>query len=213
MSILHDVYKYEDYVAGDCHSGSLHGSLLSIINPKSRVIVSAPHSVKQLRDGKIKSADINTFGIAMMLHQITGCSVISITGYSANDANYDSNSGYKDLLSTIVKDYGIRFVVDIHGSKDRDDYFDIDLGTDYGKSLLGNSELSKILTSCNYLSIVENKVFSASNRNTITNYVYSVLGVSAVQMELSRTLRCSDRIELYIKYMVELISKVEMLHC
>ena len=58
------------------------------------VMVSAPHSVKHLRNESIKNEDMLTGGIAEYLGAITGCHVITNLS-SLLDPNYDLDSSYR----------------------------------------------------------------------------------------------------------------------
>lgn len=195
------INRYEDDVSRDKHTGSVYGSVVAKINPNSKIVLSAPHSVKYLHNGEIKAADVNTYGIAMLLHDMTGASVISLTGYSECDPHYDVTCLYKDILKHITNLTDIKLVVDLRGCEDRRPYFDICVTTDYGKSLLGHDDI-KSLISCDENLIIENDTyFTASHCNVICNYAYSVLNVPAVELELSKTLRCTDKVGLLVRYL------------
>ena len=78
------------------------------------VIISAPHSTEQTRNGKMKYAEPQTGALAQLLHDKLGCHVIYKTKNCNDDANFDKVSSYKQALCDYVKDKKIAFLLDLH---------------------------------------------------------------------------------------------------
>ena len=146
-----------------------------VIKGNIPVIISAPHSVKQLREGRVKGAEYQTGAIASILSEETSCFAIYKTYNNQDDANYDmENNEYKEEIKKIIKENDIRILLDIHGAKDEHN-FDIDLGTAYGENINNNIEILKRLK--NYFkkykieNVTENKTFKADSIRTISKYI------------------------------------------
>ena len=111
---------------------------------------------------------------------------------------------YKDMLKSIVSVVNPVCLIDLHGCKESDDY-DIILGTDYDKSLLGNTKIKEEITYSDKLAIECNTKFTASNPDTVTNFCYSKLCIPAVQLELTYSTRCTDKVSLLIEHLSKCI--------
>ncbi|GAB6151942.1 hypothetical protein JCM17380_06920 [Desulfosporosinus burensis] len=155
------------------------------------VLVSAPHAVRHFRHKKIKMSDQYTGSIVYLLNQLTGCHAIAATKLYGGDPNIDSPCIFKEKISEIVRQEKIKLVLDIHGAA-REREFDIDFGTDDGRTLLGKDSLLETLKR-NIQAFGFNKIsynhFSASGKNTIANFVASELKIPAVQVEINKQYR------------------------
>ncbi len=183
-----------------------------VIKGKIPVILSAPHSVKQLREGKIKEAENQTGAIVSILAEETGCFAIYKTYNKQDDANYDiENNEYKEEIKQIVKENDIKILLDIHGA--RDEYnFDIDLGTAYGENINNNIEILKKLKECfkkyKIENVTENKIFKVDNIRTVSKCINEETKIPCIQLEISwkyRNLDNLDNIERLIKALKEFI--------
>ena len=113
------------------------------IEGKEKIIVSAPHSVRQIRNGNIKGKDSCTGTIAILLQKQLNCYCLYKTKNCNDDANYDiENNPYKDKIIDLVEKNNINFLLDIHGAKDGQG-FDIDVGTANLKNLNGQNKYLK----------------------------------------------------------------------
>ena len=109
------------------------------------IMVSAPHSISQQREGKKKSADKMTGSIARFLHKATGCHLIYSAKFSDGDANYNpiENNGnpYQSRLIEYVKENNIKVLIDLHGAAEKRE-FAIEIGTaplrDASNNIIGN---------------------------------------------------------------------------
>ena len=88
---------------------------------KIPILISAPHGARHLRNGSWKEEDEYTSSIAIKLAELTGAHVIYVKNRTTEDPNHDKVAGYKYAIKKVVKDYGIKFLADLHGAdKDRD---------------------------------------------------------------------------------------------
>ncbi len=151
------------------------------------IIFSAPHSVSQTRNGKIKCAEPYTGVIAKILHKNYGYSVLYKTKNCGDDANYDEKSPYKNKLYAICRKYKPILVIDLHGlSKKRDCI--INLGTNFGNTLQDDTETLNELIHClrnaGINKITTDHPFFASE-NTIASSVSRKLKQKAIQIEIN----------------------------
>lgn len=84
------------------------------------VMISAPHSINHFRKGQLKLADKMTGGIALYLHQLTGCHVIYSARYTDSDPNYDAHTDqgnpYQTQLKEYIEQHNIEVLIDLHGA-------------------------------------------------------------------------------------------------
>ena len=184
----------------------------AVIKGRIPVIISAPHTVKQLREGKIKEAENQTGSIAYILGEETGSYVIYKTYNNFDDANYDiENNEYKEEIKHIVRENNIKLFLDIHGAKDDYD-FDIDLGTSYGENVNNNIEIIENLKECfknhKIENVTENKTFKANTIRTISRYINKETKIPCIQMEIAwkyRDLKNLDNIKNLIRALKEFV--------
>ena len=87
-SIVDKIIKYEKKFS--CRKYNGRGKKeFKIKEGNIPVMISAPHSINQFREGQLKYADMYTGGIALFLHEITGCHVI----FSSKNTSFWSISG------------------------------------------------------------------------------------------------------------------------
>lgn len=158
------------------------------------VLVSAPHTVNQNReDGSFKLAEPFTKAIALYLHDVLGCYVITKNEPNGFDDNRFNESGYRDAMVNLINKNNIKLVLDIHGASfDRD--FDIELGTLNNLSS-DYSTLYELIDSFNeegILNVTKNEPFKGG---AITQEVYSKTNADVIQIEINRKYRDKNDIE------------------
>lgn len=108
----------------------------TIINGNIPILLSAPHAVKQVRDGKVKAEDAYTGGITEYLCKVCSCSGIIRTFNEADDPNID-NTGlgfdYKQQILNTIRQNDIKLLLDIHGCNNSYG-FDFCIGTNNRKN-------------------------------------------------------------------------------
>lgn len=163
------------------------------------VLLSAPHGAAHTRNGRMKEEDEFTAGFSRLVAELSGAHALYARRMSATDPNYYPDTPYKSLLKEIVRQQGIRFVMDIHGASSQHG-FGIALGTMSQQSCAG--QYRKILETLEAYGFapaekglqrldVDQRFTGAGGRRqeTITRYSFHRLGVSAAQFELSPHLR------------------------
>lgn len=151
------------------------------------IIISAPHSAPQTREGKIKLPETYTGVIAKLLNKYFGYSIIYKTKNCNDDVNYDDKSSYKDFLVEKCKKFKPIIVLDLHGlSKKRE--AQINIGTSYGHSVFHDSEIVTELIH-NFKKNKINKIVTdhpfAANGRTITYNLPVLAKTKAIQVEIN----------------------------
>ena len=158
---------------------------------KLPVLVSAPHAVRHYRQKKIKMSDQFTGSIVYLLNKLTGCHAIAVTKLYGGDPNFDNPCIYKERIAEICNGRKVKFFLDIHGAA-RESEFDVDFGTNGGKTLLIKTNMSKLVER-NFqdfgLSRISHDHFATSGPNTIANFVAHELGIPALQIEINKQYR------------------------
>lgn len=184
---MHDFVELEKYF----HTTHPHSH--ELLEGEGVVVVSAPHSVEQLRHGRIKQAEPQTGVIARLLHEEIGCPVIYKTAYREDDANHDDTSPYRDALTKYCEDNAIKLVLDLHQlSQSRP--MDMDVGTGKGKHIVDKRYLDTLLDNLTMRSLdyVLDEPFSASKPYTVSGHVYNHLGITTIQLEINSRLVWGD---------------------
>lgn len=212
MNIQDIIYNYEKDVIQEQHIGTNIDTVLTILSKDSKVLLSAPHSVKHFRNGNQKVADINTYGMARYVQSISNCNMITSLGNRLSDPNYDIDCYYKRQLDYLINSNDIKTLIDIHGCTNKKDYVDIDIATNYDKTLCYDKNIIHILSSvCNSTDLIisENKYFTSEYENTIASFVSSKYHIPSIEIEISYNGRCTNRASKVTTYLFDLINKLQ----
>ena len=162
-----------------------------LVKGYGKVMVSAPHAVEQLRNGRRKYAEPYTGVLARFLHDSTGCPVIFKTKNMKDDANHDETSPYRDALAQYVRENGIAYLIDLHQmSAERG--LEIDLGTGYGENIAADpsllDETINAFRERGFSEITVEKHFPAIYPNTVSAATARGCGIACIQIELNTKL-------------------------
>ena len=165
------------------------------------VLVSAPHAVTHMREGRIKASEDFTGPIALEIACMTGAHAVVATRFDEADPNFDpfEKSAYKQALVDCVLCHGVKLVLDIHGMMAASPAI-IAVGTGDGANVSSWPEAAKLAE-----SIIEERLgpfarkhgkeiavderFASRGANTVSSTVARECGVAALQVELSTILR------------------------
>lgn len=206
---LEEQFKVNDYF-GDKNKGIYNYKRGSI-----PIMVSAPHSVKQIRNDSVKAADVGTGGIALILHELTDCHVMYRTFTANGDANRDLICTFKRELIKKLSKNNIKYLIDLHGMK-RDRPHDIDVGTLNGLStnwITENLIIDKFTTH-GIKDVRFNYLFDGATLGTVTRTVYHQLGITCFQLELNARYRNAEEEENMVaiinslKYLILYLEKL-----
>lgn len=161
------------------------------------ILLSAPHSVKQKRNGKIKNHEFFTGGIAEYLGEKLKCSVITkrclLQDQYNDDANYeDEKCSYKMAISQFIEQNDILLFVDIHGlAGNKDSIIDICINnrknteeTTYHLDLK-----RKVDNFFGEDSATIDKYYSAEPEYVLSNWVHTKYRIPAIEIEINGVYR------------------------
>ena len=173
--------------------GALLSDKIYVVEGTVPVLISVPHAVPHMRDGSLKSDEVNTDLIGMLVQENTGCHLFINEGVDG-DPNYDDPNVYKDRLLEYVQAYGVAMVIDLHGaSQERE--FDFELGTGKSANVTEFPECAKLFASLpelKGLTITIDEFFPAAKPYTVSAFVSSRTGIPCLQIEINRRMRKGD---------------------
>ena len=163
----------------------------SLIGGNGCTMVSAPHSVEQTREGKVKYGEYHTGVLARMLYDDLKCPIIFKSFNDNDDANYDEQSAYKESLKKYVIRNNIKYLIDLHQLAPYREV-NIDLGTGFGKNISPYPEIidiaKKHFIGNNISNITIDNPFSAAYPHTISSYIFRECQICCLQIEINSRL-------------------------
>lgn len=103
------------------------------------VLLSAPHSVNQIRGEEVREAEKFTGSLVRYLGNKANVYAI-FELFTHSDPNTDAESIYKNAIINLINAYNIKLLLDFHSSTFKDDT-DIDIVTNARETLLGMDNL------------------------------------------------------------------------
>ncbi len=156
------------------------------------VLITAPHATTHMRDNRLKRYEIYTAAICTILHATTGAHALYSNYYSEKDPNYYDDSPFKHETEQIVRQNGIKLILDIHGTGE-DKPFAVYPGWGVNRRFLhGNTDILRNfyqLAEKYGLRVGSEQVFPAARQNTIAKYCALKLEKIAIQVEINKSFR------------------------
>lgn len=131
-NVLEDIKRIE-FDKIDYHKSSI--DYFEVVEGNIPILISAPHGARHLRPkiekgkrtGAWKEEDEYTAAIAIKLGELTGAHIIYVKNKTIEDSNNEEVTEYKMAVKNIIEKHGIKFLVDIHGAGE-DNEFDVAIG-------------------------------------------------------------------------------------
>jgi hypothetical protein len=165
---------------------------IKVVEGEGPIVLTAPHAVAHIREGRRKEQDSLTGGLAEVLARATGNACITAIGPQSGDANRDLRHPFKDeFLARQLHEH--RLVLDLHGMRDQHG-LDLcvgrgmdpdDLTRDVADLASDLAETARITAAVDHIS------FGAKGRGTVTTFVQKH-GRSCIQIEIAARLRDPD---------------------
>lgn len=185
-----------------------HLNCFEIIPGKGKVMVSAPHSVEQIRNNQVKSGEYQTGAIARILHDILDCPVIVKTRNCNDDANYDPDCDYKRALVSHIRENGIEYLLDLHQLAAGREVL-INLGTAGGANLAGQDDITRKATEIfvhSGFSVSIDHPFGAFYPYTVSAYISRTCEIPCLQIEINSKLVNDQHESFNIDSVIEAIA-------
>jgi len=192
--ILEDIRQIE---YRDINYGKESAEYYGFIRGKIPVLISAPHGAPHFRRRwhRWKGEDEYTSSIAIELGKLTGAYVIYVKNKTREDPNSDATSKYKMAVAKAVKQYDIKFLLDLHGS-DEERPYEIDVGIIHDETQRSSCPTFKEVIQEAFSDSepeVFNKKFCAKDACTLTSFAKHKLGIEAAQVEINAKYRIVER--------------------
>jgi len=167
------------------------------IKGKIPILISAPHGAKHFRrrENRWKGEDEYTASLAIELGKLTGAYVIYVKNKTREDPNNDPSSRYKMEVAKAIKQYHIKFLLDLHGSDEGRPY-KVDIGIISNESGKGSCPTFKETIRAAFSDFqprIFNQKFCANDACTLTSFAKSELGIEAAQVEINAKYRIVER--------------------
>lgn len=187
------------------------GASFTIFKGSSNIIVSAPHSVRHWREGSARPAESLTGVIVHLLHRKLDCFGIAKTKDNHDDANYDRVHPYKDAIVSLVAEYGIRYLFDLHIMNDSHRAL-VELGTGGGANIGDASWLPSLISGVfqkhGASEVVIDQYFSAADPGTVSAFIAQTSKISCVQLEINWRLLNPDSPQRRFRETVETLFEI-----
>ena len=186
-----------------------------IINGKIPILFSAPHAVKQSRNGFEKEEDGMTGAIVEYLCKKTEVNGMIRTYNLGDDPNFE-NEGYglkyKNAMLKAIKEKQIKCVVDVHACKDGHG-FDVDIGTNRGENINHNARFLNIFKTqfSEIGKVTIDEKFKASGETIVSRYIHEKSKNPCFQVEICVNLRknkLTELLETFEKIIEELMKQI-----
>lgn len=181
---------------------------------ENKIILSAPHAVKQIRNGKIKASEPKTKEIVLEVAKMTNSFCIYKTKCLDDDANYDTYSYYREKCSNLVKENNIKALLDIHGMSSKR-MEDICIGTFYGKNIDSRedilNEVIKIFKSNGFYNVSIDEPFSANKKVCVSSDIHEKCKIITLQIEVNYRFRnTKENLSKIIKALSEIVKYLNL---
>lgn len=161
----------------------------NIVEKSVPIMISAPHSAKQFRNGKVQAKESQTDYFANMISVRENVSCIYKTAFLNDDANADKDSEYKLELKNFVETNGIKYLIDLHTMSDKR-LPDICIAINGGKNIQNKyTELQDIISAFNsngISTVTVDEPFKAADPNCISNYISTECNIPCFHIEINK---------------------------
>lgn len=182
-----------------------------IINGKEKIILSAPHNVKHVREKSVRPRETKTGTMVKVLSKkYKTFGIYKNSKDCNNDANWDKKCEYKEYIKNIVKKEKIKALIDFHGMAAHREQ-DICIGINSGKNIHGNYDIVNgmvdIFHKYGFKNVTIDIPFNAGYEYCVSNYIAKECNILTFQIEINLKYR-SARYKGYKKY-TDLIKSLE----
>jgi hypothetical protein len=154
---------------------------------KTPVMLTAVHTVKQMKETGLKVSEPYTSAICQYVSEQTGCYFLIKSIDNGVDSNSTVEDEFKQLLLKKIKENNIKLLIDIHGAALHRE-FDVEFGT--LKNLTIDINTQNTLRDCfiknGITNIHYNDPFLGGG---ITKYIYENTDIDIVQIEVNHKFR------------------------
>ena len=179
------------------------------------VLISAPHGVTQVRNGKPKVAEIGSLAATLYVQKETNAFLIAKTKNCFDDANWDELSPYKQKVLELIRRNNIKYVIDFHGLASKRE-MDVNLGTHIGHNIETDTkifdELIWGLRKNKFVVSIDNpfaggaKTIAGSTKNAFENLWTIQIEINA---GLTNSVRNAEKLEKLLEVLTNWIKTLQ----
>lgn len=180
----HEYEEIENYFINELYSNS-SGHMIE--KGENSIILTAPHSASQVREGSPKTGEYRTGLIVKKIREMTNCHIAYKTKNNNDDANYDKVCIFKTDVASYIKEHNIKLALDFHLAKPERE-FSIDIGTGHGVNTHGRDDIVKLLArklSLSYKDVRIDDTFAGTYPYTVSATLSRMLLIPAIQIEIN----------------------------
>lgn len=159
------------------------------------VMLSAPHFVKQLRNGKHKHSEPQTGYLAAALCRACGCHAIIKTRCLGDDANFDEHSPYRDALAQYVSSRKIGLLLDLHQMAPHREQA-VCIGTGHSNNIYSRNDILEYIRSAfeqqGIAPVTIDTPFAAGYPHTVSSHIARECSIPCFQIEINSRLLGGD---------------------
>lgn len=174
-----------------------------IIKGKEKIILSAPHSVKHVRENSVRPGETKTGTMVKLLSKkYNTYGIYKNSKDCNNDANWDKECEYKEYIKHMVKKEKIKALIDFHGMAAHREQ-DICIGINGGKNIYENYDIVNYMIDTfhkyGFKNVTIDNPFNAEYEYCVSNYIARECDIPTFQIEINLKYR-SARYKEYKKY-------------
>lgn len=179
-----------------------------ILSGNTPVLLSAPHSVNQIRGDDVRNAERFTGAITRYLSNSSNSYAI-FQLFTHADPNTDEIHNYKNAIINLIEAYNIKLLIDIHSSEFNDDT-DIDIVTNKRKSLCNKESLIdkfKLLSIKHGVKVDENNSPNKEMDREIISVASLICGVPCIRLIINSKKLDIENNEIQFKKIILLLEE------
>jgi len=182
-----------------------------VIKGKEKIILSAPHSVKHIRENSVRPRETKTGTMVRVLSKkYNTYGIYKNSKDCNNDANWDEKCEYKECIKNMVKREKIKALIDFHGMASHREQ-DICIGINSGKNIYGNYDIVNCMVDIfhkyGFKNVTIDVPFNAGYEYCVSRYISKECNIPTFQIEINLKYRLATYKE-YEKYK-ELLKAIE----
>lgn len=166
-----------------------------VIEGTNRVLISVPHGVFQVREGKEKPSEMGSVMTALQLQRLTDSHLIAKTKTNLDDANYDIDCPYRDTIARLIESGKVKYIIDIHGLAFKRE-MDINLGTNDGRNIRMDNEVFNGLVQIlqdNGINVSIDQPFKGGDRTIAGAFASKYDNIWTLQIEVNARLTYDEK--------------------
>lgn len=174
-----------------------------VIERKEKILLSAPHNAKHIREKCIRPRETKTGVIVKTLSKKYNTYGIYKTSTDCNnDANWDEKCLYKKEIKKIVEKEKIKCLIDFHGMAAHREQ-DICIGINGGKNIYKNNDIVNYMIETfrkyGFKNVTIDEPFGAVHEYCVSTYIARECKIPTFQIEINLKYR-STKYKEYKKY-------------